>query len=88
MWTYSFKQGLLSPGAQTLSTIGKHTFSSLSCLSGGLAQNKNKGWIFPGDRHSLLNSFSHLAETVPFGPAREVAESNLEGTLMKNVGAQ
>lgn len=59
------------------------THSSLSCLSGGLAQNKNKGWIFPGYRHSVWNSFSYLTETVPFQPVTEVTEWNLERTLMK-----
>lgn len=88
MWACSFKQSLESLGAQTFSAVGEHTHSSLSYISGGLAQHKTKVWIFPGDRHSLLNSFSHLAETGPLGPAREVAESNLEGTLMKSVGAQ
>jgi len=51
-------------------------------------KSKNKGWIFPRGRLSLLNSFSHLVETVFFRPVREVAESNLEGMLVKNVGAQ
>lgn len=88
MWIYSFKQGLLSPETQTFSTVVEHTLSSLSCLSGGLAQKNPKGWIFPGYRHSVLNSFSHLTETVPFQPVTEVTEWNLEGTLMKHAGAQ
>lgn len=67
------------------------THLSLSCLSGGLAQNKSKDWIFPGHRHSVLNSFSHLYTlqyTIPFQPVTEVTGWNLEGSLKKYAGAQ